>query len=61
MNSNMLNLNKDKTKFSSQQHVKKTMNLRIKAICSYINSSLSVNNLGHIFDSSNGEVGEFYR
>ena len=42
MNSNMLKLNKDKTKFvvlSSKQHVKKNKNLRIKVGSSYINSS----------------------
>jgi len=50
----MLKLNKDKTKFivfSSKQHVKKTENLRIKVGSSYINSSMSVRNLGLICKS----------
>ena len=54
MNSNMLKLNKDKTKFivfSSKQHVKKTENLHIKVGSSYINYSMSVRNLGLILDN----------
>jgi len=57
MNNNMLKLNKDKTKlivFSSKQHVKKTDNLRIKVGSSYINSSMSVRNLGLILDNTLG-------
>jgi len=45
----MLNLNKDKTEFivfSSKQHVKIIENLHIKVGSSYINSSMSVRNLG---------------
>ena len=60
MNSNMLKLNKDKTEiivFSSKQHVKKTENLRIKVGSSYINSSMSVRNLGLILVNT---LGEFY-
>jgi len=54
MNSNMLKLNKDKTEFivfSSKQHVKKTENLPINLGSSYINSSMSVRNLGLILDN----------
>ena len=57
MNSNMLKLNKDKTEFivfSSKQHVKKTENLCIKVGSSYINSSMSVRNLGLILDNTLG-------
>jgi len=55
MNNNMLKLNKEKTKFivfSSKQHVKKTEKLRIKVGSSYINSSMSVRNLGIILDNT---------
>jgi len=48
----MLKLNKDMAEFivfSSKQHVKKTENLRIKLGSSYINSSMSVRNLGLLF------------
>jgi len=55
MNSIMLKLNKDKTKFivfSSKQHVKITENLCIKVGSSYVNSSMSVRNLGLILDNN---------
>ena len=57
MNSNMLKLNKDKTEFidfSSKQHVKKTENLHIKVASSYINSSMSLRNLGLTLEDSLG-------
>ena len=50
----MLQLNKDKTElfvFSSNQHVKKTKNLRINVGSGYINSSTSVRSLGLILDT----------
>jgi len=53
INSNILKLNKDKTQFivlSSKQDSKKIENLHIKAVSSYINSSISVRNLGLILD-----------
>jgi len=52
-----MKLNKDKTEFivfSSKQHVKKTENLRIKVGARYINSSMSVRNLGLILDNTLG-------
>jgi len=55
MNNNVLKLNKDKTElivFSSKQHVRKTESLRIKVGSSYINSSMSVKNLGLILDNT---------
>jgi len=58
MNSNMLKFNKDKTEFivfSSKQHVKKTENLYIKVGSSYIDSSMSVKNLGLILDNTLGK------
>ena len=51
----MLKLNKDKSEFIvflSKQHVRKTMNLRIKVGSSYIHSSTSVENLGIISDNT---------
>ena len=57
VNCNKLKLKKDKTKFiifSSKQLVKKTENLCIKVGSSYINSSMSVRNLGIIFDTTLG-------
>jgi len=57
MNSNMLKLNKDKTEFfvfSSKQHVKKTENLRITVGSRYINSFISVRNLGLTLDNTLG-------
>ena len=57
MNSNMLKLNKGKSKsivFSSKQHVKKTENVGVKVGSSYINSSVSVRNLWLILDNTLG-------
>jgi len=57
MYSNTLKLNKDKTEFivfSPKQHVKKTENPRIKVGFSYINYSMSVNNLGLILNNTLG-------
>jgi len=51
----MLKLKKDKTKFivfSSKQHLKKTENLHIKVGSIYINSSMSVRNVGLILDNT---------
>jgi len=67
MNSNMLKLNKDKTEFIvflSKQHVKKTENLCIKEGSSYINSSVSVRNLGLILANTLGmerQVNSYYK
>ena len=57
INSNMLKLNKDKTKFivfSSKQNVKETENRRIKIGSSYINGSMSVRNVRIILDNTLG-------
>jgi len=54
---NMLKLNKDKTKlivFSSKQHAKKTENHRIKGGSNHIYFSMSIRNLGFIFDHTLG-------
>jgi len=62
----MLKLN-DKTEFiafSSKQHMKKTENLHIKVGSSYINSSISVRNLGIILDNMLGmekQVNSIYK
>ena len=57
MNSNMLKLNKDMTQkkcFLIQATYKKAENLCIKVGSSYINSSMSVRNLGFILDVTLG-------
>jgi len=51
----MLKLNKEKNDFivfSSKQYVMKSENLRIKVGSNYINSSMSVRNLGIILDNT---------
>jgi len=61
VNSNILKLSKDKTRFVvsiSKQHVKKTENFHIKVGSSYINYSMSVRNIGIILDNTLG--GEFH-
>jgi len=53
----MLKLNKDKTEFivfSPKQRVNKTENLCINVGSSYINSAMSVRNLGLILDNTLG-------
>ena len=53
----MLKLNKNKTEFivfSSKQHVKKTENLHFNVRSIYVNSSVSVRNLGLILDNTLG-------
>ena len=53
MNSTVLKVNRLKTElivFSSNQHVKKTENLRITVASSYLNITMPVSNLGLTLD-----------